>query len=203
MSYGGLVLGFGGVVTTDPFAELAAYCVSEGLAPDAFTRLLSEPGPGRAAVRAAETGHIPQRQLEVTLGRLLGVADDGLLTRALGGLRPREEVLELIAAARSAGIRVALLSNSWGSGDFDPYAGYDLDALFDAVVISGDAGLRKPDLAVYLLTAGELGVPAEDCVLADDIAANLRPAETLGMATVHFADPASGIREIRGLFGMP
>ncbi|HEX4829584.1 MAG TPA: HAD family phosphatase [Trebonia sp.] len=203
MTYTGLILDFGGVVTTDLSAQLAAFCGREGLAPDAFARALREDDEGRAALAAVEAGKIPQREFEVSLGRLLGVDDHGLLARALGGLEPRAEVLELVQQARDSGIRVALLSNSWGDGEFDPYAGYDLDAIFDAVVISGDAGMRKPDLASYLLAAQELGIAAEDCVLADDTAANLPPAEGLGMATVHFTEPAAGLAEIRRLLGLP
>jgi epoxide hydrolase-like predicted phosphatase len=202
MSYDGLILDFGGVVTTDPLAELSAFCVREGLAPDAFDHVLRDTGEGRAAVEAVETGRIPQREYEVTIGRLLGVDDHGLLARALDRMPPRPAVLELIQRARSTGVRVALLSNSWGNGEYDPYDGYDLDAMFDAVVISGDAGTRKPDLGIYLLAADELGIPPQQCVFADDTAANLPPAETLGMATVHFTDVDAGIAEIRRLLGI-
>jgi hypothetical protein len=45
-------------------------------------------------------------------------------------------------------------------GDHDPYDGYGLDDLFDAVVISGQVGYRKPDPVIYLLTASKIGVPA-------------------------------------------
>ena len=118
------------------------------------------------------------------------------------GLRPRPEVLSLIQRAREAGIRVGLLSNSWGDGQYDPYAGYDLDGIFDAVVISGDTGTRKPDAAIYLIATDELGVSPRECVFADDTAANLPVAEELGMATVHFTDAAKGIREISRLLGL-
>jgi epoxide hydrolase-like predicted phosphatase len=201
MTYGGLLLDFGGVVTTDPLAVLSAFCVREGLARDAFARVLRD-DEGRAAYQAAEAGKTSQRDFEVTIGRILGVDDRGLLKRALGGLRPRAEVLELVKRARAEGVRVGLLSNSWGDGEYDPYDGYDLDALFDAVVISGDAEVRKPDLAIYLLAAAELGMQPQECVFVDDTAANLPAAETAGMATVHFADPDAGIGEIRRLLGI-
>jgi epoxide hydrolase-like predicted phosphatase len=201
MTYGGLLLDFGGVVTTDPLAALSAFCLREGLAPDAFARVLAG-DPGRAAYQAVEAAKISQRDFEVTVGRLLGVDDRGLLTRALGTLRPRAEVLELVRRARSEAVRVGLLSNSWGDGDYDPYGGYDLEALFDAVVISGDAEVRKPDLAIYLLAAAELGLQPQECVFVDDTAANLPPAEALGMATVHFTDPDKGMAEIRRLLGI-
>ena len=202
MSYQGLILDFGGVVTTDLFAELSAFCIREGLDPGAFARVLNDDREGRDAFEDVESAKISQREFEATIGRLLGVDDRGLLARALGGLRPRPEVLSLIQRAREAGIRVGLLSNSWGDGQYDLYAGYDLDGIFDAVVISGDTGTRKPDAAIYLIATDELGVSPRECVFADDIAANLPVAEELGMATVHFTDAAKGIREISRLLGL-
>jgi putative hydrolase of the HAD superfamily len=66
-----------------------------------------------------------------------------------------------VAQARAAGIRAGVISNSWGTAPFDPYAGYQLDEQFDAVVISSDVGIRKPDPPICLLAADKLGVPLE------------------------------------------
>jgi putative hydrolase of the HAD superfamily len=203
MTYRGLILDFGGVITTDLYAEMSAFCVREGLAPDAVVRVLRDTAEGREAIKAVEAGTISHRDYEITIGRLLGVDDRDLLTRALAGLRSRPEMLELIQRVRAAGIRVALLSNSWGDGGYDPYDGYDLDAMFDAVVISGETGMRKPDPAIYLLTADKLGVPPQECVFADDTAANLPAASALGMATVHFTEATAAITEISRLLGLP
>jgi putative hydrolase of the HAD superfamily len=202
VSYRGLILDFGGVVTTDFYGALSAFCVREGLAPDAFVHVLRDAADGRAALAAVEAGAISQRDYEKTVARLLGVDHTGLLSRALADLRPRPEVLDLVCRARAAGIPVGVLSNSWGTGEYDPYDGYDLDTCFDAVVISDRVGLRKPDPAIYLRTAAEIGVPAEECVFVDDTAANLPGAEKLGMAVVHFTDVTSGVTEIKKLLGI-
>jgi putative hydrolase of the HAD superfamily len=77
MSHRGLILDFGGVVTTDLFAELSAFCVREGLDPDAFVRVLHDDPEGIEAFAAVEAGKIPQREFEITIGRLLGVDDHG------------------------------------------------------------------------------------------------------------------------------
>ena len=89
VSYQGLILDFGGVVTTDLFAELTAFCIREGLDPGAFARVLNYDAEGRKAFEDVEAARISQREFEETIGRLLGVDDRGLLARALGGLRPR------------------------------------------------------------------------------------------------------------------
>lgn len=91
------------------------------------------------------------------------------------------------------------MSNSWGTGDYDPYEGYDLEERFDAVIISDQVALRKPDPAIYALTAAKIDAPPRSCVFVDDTAANLPPARDLGMAVVHFTDTASGIAEIERL----
>ncbi|HEY6310705.1 MAG TPA: HAD family phosphatase [Streptosporangiaceae bacterium] len=202
MTYRGLILDFGGVVTTDFYGALSAFCVREGLPPDAVVDALRDTNEGREGLAAVECGRISQRQWEITLGRLLGLDDQGLLGRALADLRPHPEVLDLVRRAKNADIAVGVLSNSWGSGDYDPYEGYDLDDRFDAVVISDQAGLRKPDPAIYLLTAAKIGVPPEACVFVDDTASNLPAARELGMATVHFTGTEEDMTEIGRLIGI-
>jgi putative hydrolase of the HAD superfamily len=54
MSYRGLILDFGGVVTTDLYAEMSAFCVWEGLAHDAVVRVLRDTAEGREAIKAVE-----------------------------------------------------------------------------------------------------------------------------------------------------
>jgi putative hydrolase of the HAD superfamily len=54
MSYRGLILDFGGVITTDLYAEMSAFCVREGLAHDAVVRVLRDTAEGREAIKAVE-----------------------------------------------------------------------------------------------------------------------------------------------------
>jgi putative hydrolase of the HAD superfamily len=117
-------------------------------------------------------------------------------------LRPEPLIVEAVARARRAGIRVGVITNSWGTAPYDPYAAYQLDQRFDAVVISSQAGLRKPEPAIYRLAADELAVPLEQIVFVDDIAANLQPAHELGMAVIHHVDQGRTVRELDRLLGL-
>ena len=202
VAYQGLILDFGGVITTDFYACLSAFSLREGLAPDAVTHALATIPEGRDVFTAVETGRVPQRELELMLARQLGVRGEDLIARMLGGLRPRPETAGLAKRASAAGVATAVLSNSWGTGGYDPYAGYDLAGLFDVVVISDQVGLRKPEPPVYELTAAKLGLRPEDCVFVDDTPANLATARQLGMATVHFAGAPSDFAEIERLIGV-
>lgn len=198
----GLILDFGGVVTTDFYGALRGFCRREHLPDDAVLHALRETAEGRQALAQAECGQIRQQDFETVLAGLLGVDAEGLFGRVLADLRPCPRVLVLVAQARAAGVAAAVLSNSWGAGKVDPYAGYDLSDRFDAVVISDRVGMRKPDPAIYQLTIRQLGIPAAGCVFVDDTAHNLPAAAALGMTTVHFTDVDAGVAEIRHLLDL-
>jgi epoxide hydrolase-like predicted phosphatase len=163
---------------------------------------LREVPEGRVALAAVESGKIPQQEFEQVMGRLLGLDDNGLLGKALADLRPRPQVIVLVQRARARQVRVAALSNSWGTGDYDPYAGWELDDLFDAVVISDQVGLRKPDPEIYRLTASKIGLPPSECLFVDDTEHNLPGAHDLGMGTLFFTGEDAEITEIERLIGI-
>jgi len=128
----------------------------------------------------------------------------GLVLDDLGVLRPApgvppdpDGVLAVVRAARSAGVRVAVLSNA---DDVDPVAGFERFA--DVVHVSGVTGRRKPDPAAYLACAAELGVPPADCVAVDDLAANVRAAVAVGMVGVLHRDADQTAAELRVLLGL-
>lgn len=198
----GLILDFGGVVTTDFSRALRGFCRREHLPDDALLHVLRNTPGGSTALAQAERGQIGQQDLETVLADLLGVDADGLIARALADLRPCPPVLDLVAQARRAGIATAVLSNSLGAGKVDLYEGYELQDRFDAVVISDQVGLRKPDPAIYELAIEHLGVPAARCVFVDDTAHNLPAARALGMATVHFTQVQASVAEIRRLLDL-
>jgi epoxide hydrolase-like predicted phosphatase len=110
-----------------------------------------------------------------------------------------DEMVAAVLAARRAGVRTGLISNSWGAGRYDRA---QLKQLFDAVVISAEEGLRKPNPEIYELGASRVGLPAADCVFVDDLPGNLKPARELGMATVHHRRATESIEALERLLGV-
>lgn len=202
MNKRGLVLDFGGVLTSRFRTALAGFCQREGLDPHLLHRIIREDPTGKATLHQAELGRISQREFECRLGELLKVSNNDLTARICADLEPCTPMIELVEHARASGIKTAMLSNSWGAGEYDIYQGYDLPALFDAVVISDQVGLAKPDSAIYELTAAKLRIPTSECVFVDDVALNLEPAAALGMTTVLVDEPADAVPEIASLFGL-
>jgi putative hydrolase of the HAD superfamily len=194
----GLIVDYGGVLTTDVFASFRAFCEAEGLPPDTVRdRFRSDP-EARELLAGLETGALSVAEFEPRFAALLEVKSERLIERLFGGMAPDEAMLDGVRAARRAGTRTALLSNSWGAATtYDPEL---LRELFDAWVISSEVGLRKPDPAIYELAAERLGLPVAACVFVDDLPGNLKPARALGMATVlHRGDAAATLAEVDAL----
>ncbi len=198
-SHRGLLIDYGGVLTTDLFESFAAFCELEGLDPDSIGRAFGGGTEGRELMLGLETGAVGQEQFEPRVAALLGVQAPGLINRMFAGARPDEQMLEAVRRARGTGIRTALVSNSWGT---TRYPRDVLAELFDAVVISGEVGMRKPDRAIYSLGAERIGLAPEECVFVDDLGVNLATAAKLGMATVHHRTALDTIAQLERLLGV-
>ena len=55
---------------------------------------------------------------------------------------------------------------------------------FDVIVESAKFGERKPELPIYEEVLKKLGLPGEETVFLDDIGANLKAANKLGIKTI-------------------
>lgn len=193
----GLLIDYGGVLSTDVFESFHAFEHAEGLEHGATVRLLRGDERAEKALAELERGVVAAAAAEAEIAALLGVAPAGLLARMFARMRPQPAMLEAVRAARRAGVRTALVSNSWG---VDGYPEDLFTDLFDAVVISGRVGLRKPDPEIYRLAAGKLGLEPGECVFVDDLPGNLAPAARLGMAVIRHRDPAETIAALADLF---
>jgi putative hydrolase of the HAD superfamily len=201
-AYRGLVLDFGGVLTTSFADALRSFCMREGLDPDALHRVFSRDRGARGALVDLERGAIGQAEFTEQLAGTLRVEPEGLLERMAADLRPEQAVLSAVDELRTRGVRVGVLSNSWGSRPFDPYASWRLVERFDVVVISDQVGMRKPEPAIFRLILDRLALPGEQCVFVDDVASYLPAGRALGMATVHATDPDATVAELHRLFSL-
>ena len=197
----GLLVDFGGVLTTDVFASFREFCEAEGLLPDAVRDRFMEDPRARELLSDLETGRLSAAEFESRFAGLLEVSrPEGLIDRLFAGMRPDEEMLAAVRAAKRAGVRTGLISNSWGEGRYDRS---QFPGLFDGVVISAEVGIRKPDPRIYELGAAAVDLPPKACVFVDDLGGNLKPARALGMATVRHVRADRTIAELEELLGVP
>jgi epoxide hydrolase-like predicted phosphatase len=194
----GLILDYGGVLTSSPFASFEAFCAVEGLAPTAVRDRFRDDPEARALLAGIETGKLTAAEFEPAFAALLEVESERLLQRMFGGMAPDAAMIDGVRTIRRAGVRIGLLSNS--VGDAAVYDRALLAELFDGWVISSEVGLRKPDPAIYELAAEQIGLPPRACVYVDDLPGNLKPARALGMATVlHRGDAAATLAEVQAV----
>jgi putative hydrolase of the HAD superfamily len=196
----GLLVDYGGVLTTNVFDSFRDFSVAEGLDPDAIMRLLREDPRAIVLVRGLEKGELSEAGFGERFGELLGIDERaGLVDRMFGGLRADEVMLAAVRRARAAGIRTGLISNSMGAGRYDRSA---FPELFDGVVISGEVGMHKPQPEIFLLGAERAGVEAEDCVFVDDLRQNCEAAEAVGMTAILHRGAEHTLPELERLLGV-
>ena len=199
----GLLVDWGGVLTTNVFASFESFCRREGLEVSFVGDMFRGDPEARHALFALETGELTEPEFEVRFAEILGLREDraqGLIDRMFGGMTEDLEMFTAVRCAKAQGVRTGLLSNSWG---VDRYDRSHFPQLFDAVVISGEEGIRKPDRSIYELAIKRMELHPPEIVFVDDLAGNLKPARELGMETVHHSSGGETVMELERLFGLP
>ncbi|GGI08268.1 HAD-IA family hydrolase [Egicoccus halophilus] len=203
----GLLLDYGGVLTPPVGQSFAVFEAEHGIPPGQTFELLvaaSRDADG-GLIGSVERGELSVEDFDGRLRQLLydaghDLVDGALVERMFAGLRPAGELWDVARRARAAGVRVGLLSNSWGTA---MYPRALVDEHFEVQVISGEVGMRKPEPGIYALALDRLGIPAGRVAFVDDLAFNLRPAETLGMRAIHHVDDDTTIAALEEHLGMP
>jgi putative hydrolase of the HAD superfamily len=196
----GLLVDFGGVLTTNVFDSFKAFCRAEGLPEDAVKNMFRERGEGLALLRRLEKGELTAAEFSAQFAPLLGVSEENLVERLFGGIAPDDLMVDAVRRARAGGIKTGLISNSWGDGiAYEPAL---LEELFDAVVISGDVGLHKPEPEIFHLGAERIGVAPEDCVFVDDLRENCAGAEAVGMKAILHRGAEGTLPQLEELLGV-
>jgi putative hydrolase of the HAD superfamily len=195
----GLLVDWGGVLTTNVFGSFDAFCEREGLEAGVVRHAFVNDGRAREALVGLESGTLPEPEFEVRMAGVLGVDATSLIERLMGDASPDLEMLAVVRRARDHGIATGLISNSWGASRYDADL---LGELFDGVVISATVGIRKPAPEIYEIGARSLDLQPKECVFVDDLRGNLKPARALGMTTVHHVDAATTIAHLCEIFGI-
>jgi putative hydrolase of the HAD superfamily len=180
----GLLVDYGGVLTSNVFESFRAFCEDEGLESDTILRLFRDNEEALEAVRGLETGMLTDDEFSRRFGTLVGLPPErqnGLVERMFGHLSEDELMLTALRRARAHGIRTGLISNSMGTARYDRAA---FPELFDGFVISGEVGLHKPQPEIFRLGCERVGLAPEDCVFVDDLRENCAGAEAVGMTAV-------------------
>jgi putative hydrolase of the HAD superfamily len=209
----GVIIDWGGVMTSPILHTVNAWLEAEQIDRDSYQAVMRPwiaqaygRGGEDSPIHLLERGECPNEEFERLLAeRLVGVDGlpvlaDGLLTRMFAASVLDAAMQDLVRALRRAGLRTALLSNSWGN---DEYPRQLFPELFDAVVISAEVGMRKPEERIFKLAAELLGLEPAECVFIDDVEANVLAAQAIGLVGVHHRESGPTVERLSELLGVP
>lgn len=201
----GLIVDFGGVLTTSIFDSFAAFYEEQGINPEHAERVLRNAATHEGSLHKVERGEITEEEFNELLAEAFSeglerpVDPTGLKQRMFAGVGPDPQMALAVGALKDSGIGTGLLSNSWGGKD---YPIDFLKTICDVIVISGEVGLRKPDPEIYQLTAKQMNLDPSECVFVDDLSRNVAGAEAVGMIGVHHEETTATVRRLEELFGV-
>lgn len=106
---------------------------------------------------------------------------------------------EVVAELHRSGTRLLALTN-WSAETFpvarERFASF---GYFEAIVVSGEHGIAKPDPAIFRLLLDLHGVDPARTAYVDDRADNVAVAATFGLTGLVFTDPGALRADLRGL----
>ena len=116
---------------------------------------------------------------------LCHVIADEMTERKESLVRPFEGALDTLATLRARGHRLGLLTNGCAAFQRRKLQRFELEPLFELVLIEGELGYGKPDPRVFQRALGFFGIlPRETCMIGDNLEADIAGAHAAGIPTV-------------------
>ncbi len=210
MAVAAVIFDFGGVLTTSPFEAFARYERERGLPAD-FIRRINATDPHINAWARFERAEIDAAEFDAAFEAESRSAGHALLGREIlpllsGDLRPGM-IAALKACKRRA--KVGCITNNVQTGSGAGMASSmekaravgEVMALFDHVIESSKAGVRKPDPLIYRMMCDALEVSPAHCVYLDDLGVNCKPAAALGMTAIKVTTEAQALADLAAATG--
>lgn len=205
MAIEAVLFDFNGVLTTSPFAHMAALGADAGVDGQAVLDLMLGPYDEDTdhAWHRFERGEITAQEYGADLFARAADAEMALDFSSLGNMMSRLEVhdivVERVRSLRRDGYRTGLVTNNVKEASSQWRELVPVDELFEVVVDSSAVGMRKPNPAIFLHALDLLGgVAPEQAVFLDDAEGNVRGARRAGLHAilVDAADPQPALDEL-------
>ena len=137
--------------------------------------------------RQSDYGIISRSQLNEAIGQLTHLSPQVMEERYWATSVRNESALAWVKELKQSGeYKIGLLSNIGRDWLEDVLPAEERCGLFDAEVLSSDVNVVKPSLEIFEIAAQRLGVEPFECVMIDDLLANIDGAERAGMGGILF-----------------
>jgi epoxide hydrolase-like predicted phosphatase len=105
------------------------------------------------------------------------------------------KLLEYIRSLRPH-YKIGLLSNAWDDLRMTMHQRWNIDGLFDEMVISAEVKLVKPDPRIFHLAVDRLGVLPGEAIFVDDIIDNVDAARKEGLMAIQYVNLQQTVNDI-------
>lgn len=121
------------------------------------------------------------------------IADD--MTEAKEAhVRPFDGALDVLQQLRQRGQRMGLLTNGCSAFQRRKLRRYELEPLFELILIEGELGYGKPDARVFRTALEHFGARAEETwMVGDNLSADIAGAQQLGITGIWHDAAGSGL----------
>ncbi len=100
-------------------------------------------------------------------------------------LKPYDDTVPILTRLRNSGYKTGIVTNGLAVKQWEKLVRLGLENIFGTVVISEEAGVEKPDPAIFERACGELEVLPEECVyVGDRLDTDILGANKAGMTSV-------------------
>jgi epoxide hydrolase-like predicted phosphatase len=208
--YEAVLFDFGGVFTQSPFEAVRLHGDELGADPEIVLEVLF-------GAYDQDTDH-PWHRLErgeIAFGAARTEINELATTRGLGfdpfgafakfgtGGHMADAMVERTRQLRADGVRTALITNNVREFGDGWRSLVPVDDLFEVVIDSSHAGVRKPDPRIFQLALDALGVAAEQSVFLDDFPGNVAAAGAIGIHGILVgSDRLAAIAELDALLAL-
>lgn len=212
MTIEAVIWDFGGVFTTSPFEAFNRFERARGLPLD-LIRTINATNPDHNAWALFERAEIDAAGfdrlfLEESAAAGHPVRGAEVLPLLSGDVRPAMVEALRVCKAR---FKVGCITNNMAQGHGAAMSATregairtsEIMALFDHVIESSKAGVRKPDPRIYQLMCERLEVAPTACVYLDDLGVNCKPAAQLGMRAIKVVSEAQALADLARHTGLP
>lgn len=149
--------------------------------------------------KMSDHGFIGRREYITAVAKLTEISEEETL-RAFSQEYVLDRVfIEYIRQTLKPHYKIGLLSNIGHEWMQDFFNEHQLHDLFDAVVISSEEGITKPNPLIFERTAERLGVSSDECLMIDDRQDNCSGAGVAGMQSLLFTNFSAMQKQLKRL----
>ncbi len=151
-------------------------------------------------VESLNSGRIDYQTFLLKVSELSNVTLDET-RRIMDNNVPDIKLFEYIRTVLKPNYKLAMLSNA-GDDWLDEMIGNNRKSLFDEIILSFKVGFIKPQKEIYLLTANQLGVRPNECVMIDDKESYCEGARKTGMHAIQYKTLGQMTNDLNSLLSL-